>query len=68
MKMENPFIGKWIYYLCIEYDYNTIDAQNFIKDHPEVIESSPPKTTNEKHLERAILSEALSDKDLVIYD
>lgn len=57
---EYPLDVQWVFYLCREMNFCTCDAQSFIKEHPEVIEVSPPcvtrLTSQEKHYTRADIS------------
>lgn len=70
--MKNiPLDAQWVFYLCREMNFCTCDAQSFIKEHPEVIEVSPPSvtrlTSQEKHYIRADISETHGE-GLVIYN
>jgi hypothetical protein len=68
---EYPLDAQWVFYLCREMNFCTCVAQSFIKEHPEVIEVSPPSvtrlTSQEKHYIRTDISEAHGE-GLVIYN
>ena len=63
--IQIPIKEQWVIYLCNVQDFNTSEAYDFIKENPDVLNGSPPKTY-EEHYRRANITEAFGE-GLVIY-